>query len=120
LSDLALHMLKSIHHPLTIRRSHPHHLHTLPHHNLPTTRIFYFRLSVFLTSVARYSFPRIDVSMSSSDSSEFDQTSTDFLAWFASQPGTRLNPKIQLKDSRAQDAGRSAGKLASTGILAIH
>ncbi|KEF58217.1 SET domain-containing protein 6 [Exophiala aquamarina CBS 119918] len=41
-------------------------------------------------------------------SSEFDHTTADFLAWFAAANGTRLSSKIQLKDFRAQDAGRSA------------
>ena len=41
--------------------------------------------------------------------SDFNQTSSEFVEWFTTAHGTRLNPKVQLKDLRDQNAGRGAG-----------
>ncbi|KAK5047984.1 hypothetical protein LTR84_006174 [Exophiala bonariae] len=43
-----------------------------------------------------------------SASLDFDQTTSRFLAWFTSADGTRISPKVELKDLRAQNAGRGA------------
>lgn len=54
-----------------------------------------------------------------SGSSDFDQTTARFLAWFTSADGTRISPKVQLNDLRAQNAGRGAGKLVHTKFVAF-
>lgn len=39
----------------------------------------------------------------------FDQTSAQFVEWFTAADGTRLSPKVQLRDLRSENAGRGAG-----------
>ena len=46
------------------------------------------------------------------DRLDFDLAATRFIEWFTAADGTRLNSKVQLKDLRAQDAGRGAGMLS--------
>jgi hypothetical protein len=41
---------------------------------------------------------------------DFDQITATFLDWFTKAEGTRLSPKVQLKDLRSISAGRGAGK----------
>ncbi|KAL2399683.1 Ribosomal lysine N-methyltransferase 4 [Exophiala dermatitidis] len=52
--------------------------------------------------------------MQEPDNLDFDQTSTQFVNWFAAANGTRLNPKVQLKDLRRENAGR--GVVATADI----
>lgn len=40
---------------------------------------------------------------------DFDVTSRKFLDWLK-HTGAQINPKIQLEDLRAKDAGRGVGK----------
>ncbi|OQV02867.1 hypothetical protein CLAIMM_07991 isoform 2 [Cladophialophora immunda] len=39
---------------------------------------------------------------------DFDQATARFVEWFAAADGTRLSPKVQLKDLRSESAGRGA------------
>ena len=45
---------------------------------------------------------------------DFDRTSTEFIEWFSASDGTRLNPKVQLRDLRDQNAGRAAGMFSDS------
>ncbi|OAL34382.1 hypothetical protein AYO20_06435 [Fonsecaea nubica] len=39
---------------------------------------------------------------------DFDQATAHFVEWFTAAEGTRLSPKVQLKDLRTENAGRGA------------
>ena len=59
-----------------------------------------------------YQNTRVCVNMygASQPDDPFVQASTGFVQWFTGWPGTRLNPRIQLADLRAEGAGRGVGK----------
>jgi hypothetical protein len=84
------------------------------------TNFLFLKYSLSPDLVVRRCLHQMGDTTSLSESLDFDQTTANFLAWFAAASGTRLNPKVQLQDLRAQNAGRGAGKLAPTEILAMY